>query len=203
MTDLTDEMKDARFVLEASPSHLLHRAQQMAATQSAIALKEAGITLRQFSVLAAVAEEEGTSQSRLVEMTGIDRSTLADMVGRMDSSGLLKRVRSESDARAKSVTLTAAGRTALEKAAPSVHEADTLLLGRLPKNRRGSFLDILTSLVEPAPTTAKADSKSDAQSSKSKKKSKKKDEPKAKEKSRDKPKAKAKPKKKAKKKVKA
>lgn len=202
MTDLTDEMKDARFVLEASPSHLLHRAQQMAATQSAIALKEAGITLRQFSVLAAVAEEEGTSQSRLVEMTGIDRSTLADMVGRMDGAGLLKRVRSEADARAKSVTLTAAGRTALEKAAPSVHEADTLLLGRLPKNRRGSFLDILTSLVEPAPTT-KADSKSDTDSSKTKKKSKKKDEPKAKEKSRDKVKAKAKPKKKAKKKVKA
>ena len=71
------------FELENSASHLLHRAQQIAANRSAAALRAAGITLRQFSVLSAIAELEGVSQSHLVRATGIDRSTLADMAARM------------------------------------------------------------------------------------------------------------------------
>ena len=78
------------FALETSASHLIHRAQQIAALQSAEVLKQAGITLRQFSVLAAVSDSEGASQADIVERTGIDRSTLADMVSRMETSGLLK-----------------------------------------------------------------------------------------------------------------
>ncbi len=136
------------FSLNESPSHLLHRAQQFAAIQSAAALKEAGITLRQFSVLAAIAETEGVSQSRLVEATGIDRSTLADMVSRMQDAGLIQRVRSETDARAKAVSLTDAGRHALDVAGPAVRSADEKLLEALPKNRRSAFIDILSRLTE-------------------------------------------------------
>lgn len=191
MSDANDETGEPRFMLESSPSHLLHRAQQMAATQSAMALKEAGITLRQFSVLAAVAAEEGTSQSRLVELTGIDRSTLADMVARMDAAGLVQREQSESDARAKSVTLTDHGRTALEKAAPSVQQADEQLLARLPKNRRGSFLDILSSLIGSA-TAPRSEAEKDEASEKPKKKTKKKTKAKSKAKAKKKPKKKAK-----------
>ena len=72
------------FNLNASPSHLLHRAQQAAANHSAKALKSAGITLRQFSLLAALDGNDGVSQSDLVNATGIDRSTLADIALRPD-----------------------------------------------------------------------------------------------------------------------
>ena len=44
------------FNLNASPSHLLHRAQQIGANHSAAALRSAGLTLRQFSVLAALGQ---------------------------------------------------------------------------------------------------------------------------------------------------
>ena len=76
------------FNLNTSPSHLLHRAQQIAANHSAAALKSAGLTLRQFSVLSALSGNEGVSQSDLVNATGIDRSTLADMVARMEAGGM-------------------------------------------------------------------------------------------------------------------
>ncbi|MEE9380024.1 MAG: MarR family transcriptional regulator [Hyphomonadaceae bacterium] len=138
------------FALNTSPSHLLHRAQQLAATQSAEALKSAGITLRQFSVLAALSGAEGASQSRIVDMTGVDRSTLADMIARMEASGLVRRKLSKEDRRAKSVILSAKGRRILTKAAPAVSEADENLLAALPKNRRGSFLAILSVLAETA-----------------------------------------------------
>ena len=136
------------FALETSVSHLIHRAQQIAALQSAEVLKEAGITLRQFSVLAAVADSEGASQADIVERTGIDRSTLADMVSRMEASGLLKRRPSKQDARAKSVTLMAKGRKALDLTREGVAKADEELLALLPSNRRAAFISALSKLSD-------------------------------------------------------
>jgi DNA-binding MarR family transcriptional regulator len=144
------------FNLNKSPSHLLHRAQQIAANHSASALKAAGVTLRQFSVLAALSGNEGVSQSDLVNATGIDRSTLADMVARMEQAGLIKRVASKTDARAKSVSLMAKGRKALEKAQPAVDAADAALFEAMPKTKQDALLSGLTKLVDdaeaPAPT---------------------------------------------------
>lgn len=137
-----------KFDLGNSASHLLHRAQQMAANKSAAALKSAGITLRQFSVLSAISEEEGVSQSKLVDITGIDRSTLADMAARMEATKLIKRVQSKTDARAKSLTLMTAGRKALQKATPGVLDADVSLLDAIAVSRRGTFLKTLTALAE-------------------------------------------------------
>lgn len=138
------------FTLNSSPSHLLHRAQQIAANQSAAALKSAGVTLRQFSVLAALSGNEGVSQSDLVNATGIDRSTLADMVARMEGAGLIKRADSKTDARAKSVSLTAKGKKAYDKALPAVSKADEALFSTLAKAKQDALLQGLTGLVEDA-----------------------------------------------------
>lgn len=150
------------FNLNASPSHLLHRAQQIAANHSAAALKSAGVTLRQFSVLAALSGNEGVSQSDLVNATGIDRSTLADMVARMETAGLIKRADSKTDARAKSVSLTAKGKKAYDKALPAVTKADDALFSTLAKAKQDALLQGLTGLVddsekkEAAPAAPKA-----------------------------------------------
>ncbi|MEZ5998564.1 MAG: MarR family transcriptional regulator [Hyphomonas sp.] len=140
--------------LNASPSHLLHRAQQMAANHSAKALKAAGITLRQFSLLAALDGNDGVSQSDLVNATGIDRSTLADMVARMESGGLIKRASSKTDARAKSVSLTAKGKKSLDKALPAVQKADAALFAALPKVKQDALMSGLMGMTE-APAPAK------------------------------------------------
>lgn len=150
------------FNLNSSPSHLLHRAQQIAANHSAAALKSAGVTLRQFSVLAALSGNEGVSQSDLVNATGIDRSTLADMVARMETAGLIKRADSKTDARAKSVSLTAKGKKAYDKALPAVTKADDALFSTLAKAKQDALLQGLTGLVddsekkEAAPAAPKA-----------------------------------------------
>lgn len=156
--------------LSKSTSHLLHRAQQIAANKSAEALRDAGITLRQFSVLSAIALEEGVSQSKLVDVTGIDRSTLADMAARMETAKLIKRVQSKTDARAKSLTLMSAGRKALAKATPGVLAADESLLDVLAVSRRGTFVKTLSALTEeveapaakPKPAAPKAKPKAKA-----------------------------------------
>ena len=67
------------------------------------------LTPRQYAVLVTVSQNEGLSQTQLVEQTGIDRSTLADIVRRMLKKGLLQRRRTKDDARAYAVKLTDEG----------------------------------------------------------------------------------------------
>ncbi len=136
--------------LKTSPSHLLHRAQQLAANESASALTAAGITLRQFSVLAALSGNDGVSQSDLVNATGIDRSTLADMVARMEKAGLIKRVASKMDKRAKVVSLMAKGKKAYEKALPAVEKADAAIFEALPKTKQAALVSGLKDMVAEA-----------------------------------------------------
>lgn len=138
------------FRLSESPAHLLRRAQQFASDIFATAGLADGVTLRQTFLLAAIAEEEGRSQSALVRATGIDRSTLADMIQRMERKGLITRAAASSDGRAKSVSLTEAGRDALAEAAPAMVQVDTALLDALPRNKRRSFLEMLGHLAEAA-----------------------------------------------------
>ena len=146
---MTEQQAEASFDLSASPSHLLHRAQQSAVNLSSSALAEQGLTLRQFAVLAALASEEGQSQSRLVDKTGIDRSTLADMVGRMERAGYIKRTDSKEDRRAKTVSLLAKGRKAYEAALPAVEAADKQVLDMIRANRRVGFPASLASIGGP------------------------------------------------------
>ncbi|MBN8529820.1 MAG: MarR family transcriptional regulator [Caulobacterales bacterium] len=148
--------------LAASPSHLMHRALQLALDVYTEEVGPDGLTQRQFAVLEAVSAKAGLSQTDLVRATGIDRSTLADLVARMESKGLVERRRSTLDARAMTVRLTEAGTAALEAMRPRVQSADKRILALLPKGRREAFLTVLAELAataDAAPDLAKAEAR--------------------------------------------
>ena len=154
--------KSKGFDLDGSLSHLLRRTQQFAYDQFAQAVSDSGLTPRQFVVLVAVGDAEGLTQTDLVNRTGIDRSTLADMVARMIDRGLLTRKRTKEDARANSVRLSAAGRRALKAAEPGADAAETALLALIPKTVQKYLKKNLTLLAdavseakEAAPVTSK------------------------------------------------
>jgi DNA-binding MarR family transcriptional regulator len=133
--------------LDGSPSHLLHRVLQLALDIYAVETGPGALTQRQYAVLAAVAANEGASQTWLVGATGIDRSTLADLVGRMIVKGYLARERSPDDARANTVKLATAGRDALVAAAPKVEAADARILSILGPKKRDPFVEALRRLA--------------------------------------------------------
>ncbi len=148
------------FSLAHSTSHLLHRAQHLAAER--FAKRIASLNLRQYILLAAVAEHAGASQSQLVRITSIDRSTLADMLRRLQDQGLVARAISDADARAKSVRLTSEGKTILADAADQARKADQAVLDALPKGKRKAFQDALTRLskaIDDAAEKAERDAK--------------------------------------------
>lgn len=83
--------------------------------QHAKALADHDISPRQVYVMMAIADtKEAPSQTDLVETTGIDRSTLADIVRRLAKRGYIARKRRKDDARAYQVYLTNEGRTMLK-----------------------------------------------------------------------------------------
>ncbi len=123
----------------ASIIHLLHRAGQQAEEMFSKSLGSSDITARQYIVLAIVADSDEPSQTTICEQSGIDRSTLADIVRRLVSRGLLSRRRTRQDARMYAVRLTEQGRQALEKAARAAREADVALVKPLTASQRQEF----------------------------------------------------------------
>jgi DNA-binding MarR family transcriptional regulator len=135
-------------VLARSPSHLLHKVLQLALDIYTEETGKGALTQRQYAVLAACSTTDGASQTDLVNMTGIDRSTLADMVARMIEKGWLGRERSKTDARAKTVRLTDKGLQALKEIAPKVQAADERILSHLVASRRSGFIGALGALAD-------------------------------------------------------
>ena len=133
--------------LERSAYHLLKRAAQFAADKYSANAGKSGLTQRQFIVLTVVDANDGVSQTELVKQSGIDRSTLADMISRLTAQGYLKRKRSRNDARTNVVRLTATGRRAMNAMQPNAAEVDKKILSVIPTAKRKIFMDLLLILA--------------------------------------------------------
>jgi DNA-binding MarR family transcriptional regulator len=133
--------------LETSALHLLHRAGQCAEVLFTNEATKADLTPRQYAVLVSVAQNPEISQTGLVEQTGVDRSTLADIVRRLVQKGLLQRKRTRRDARMYAVKLTAKGQAALGAIKPIAARVDQKILAVLRPDQRGDFIEALGVIV--------------------------------------------------------
>ena len=135
------------FELAEAPSYLIRRCQQFYGDLYAREVGTSDLTKQQFMVLAALEHNDGVSQTALVEITGIDRSTLAEMVRRMLEKDLVSRERTEADARANAVAITAGGRKALRAARNAADRAEKALLDALPPGERTRFIKSLAQIA--------------------------------------------------------
>lgn len=133
--------------LDRSILHLLHRAGQCADEIFSTAAAAMDITPRQLVVLSAIATNPHQSQTAIVDATGIDRSTLAEMVRRLEGRHLVQRKRSKADARAYVVDLTEQGRAILKAAGPKAVAVDKAVLEALGSKRRDDLARTLDALV--------------------------------------------------------
>ena len=145
--DMESKGRETDREINRSAMHLLHRAGQCAGDLFTEEVAMGTLTPRQFAVLLSIAQNEGLSQTELVDSTGIDRSTLADIIRRMLNKGLIRRRRTKQDARVYAVKLTDEGSEALLAAQPAALQADARLLAALPETRRAEFLDSLSTIV--------------------------------------------------------
>src|SRR5580693_964461 len=138
------------FELSEAPSHLIRRCQQFYGDLYARESSARELTKQQYTLLAALEHNDGASQTVLVEITGIDRSTLAEMVRRMLEKGLLSRERTEEDQRANAVAISPSGRKALRGARNAADRAERALLEALPLPDRQKFVKALSQIAQAA-----------------------------------------------------
>jgi DNA-binding MarR family transcriptional regulator len=133
--------------LDASALHLLHRAGQRAEELFAAEMGKTDLTPRQYAILVCVAHNPDVSQTGLVEQTGVDRSTLADIVRRLVKKGLLQRKRTRRDARMYAVRLSQKGQAALNAVKPAAARVDQRILSGLKADQRSDFIEALGGIV--------------------------------------------------------
>jgi DNA-binding MarR family transcriptional regulator len=133
--------------LGQSPLHLFHRAVQVVTEIYQAEMSNHDLTARQYAVLFALAHSDGMSQSELVDATGIDRSTMADIVRRMLKKNIVQRKRDKDDARAYEVKITDEGARLFKQVTPIVHRIEEKLLSSLKGKRTDEFLDSLGMIV--------------------------------------------------------
>ncbi len=132
------------FDLSESPCHLLKRCSQYFGDLYAHEIGSSELTKQQFTLLAALEHNDGVSQTALVDLTGIDRSTLAEMVRRMIEKGLISRERTEEDQRANAVVISPNGRKALRSARTASERAEKAMLDALPPAERPRLVKLLS-----------------------------------------------------------
>lgn len=80
-------------------------------------LEEMGLTYPQYLAMLVLWEQDGLTVSELGERLYLDSGTLTPLLKRMESAGLLSRIRAVEDERRVHITLTAAGRKLKARAA--------------------------------------------------------------------------------------
>lgn len=133
--------------LDALPGNAIRRMQQIAV---AIFLQEAepqGVTPVQFATLQALANTPGVDQRTLARSIGFDTSTIANVIDRLESRGLVERRLDPADRRVRLLSLTPEGDALLADVVPAMKRAQERMLAPLPEAERAEFMRMLLVLV--------------------------------------------------------
>nr|WP_184752554.1 MarR family winged helix-turn-helix transcriptional regulator [Microbacterium thalassium] len=107
----------------------------------------AEITSVQYSILVILDRLGEASQRELCDEVDLDRSTIADLVRRMERRGLVARKRDQDDARRNTVTLTELGLAERRRLGPLVAAADRELTSPLTPEQLDAVRDGLRALL--------------------------------------------------------
>ena len=125
-----------------TPGHLIRRAYQ-AHTQLWAELVPVDITGSQYVILCALAVHGDLDQASVGRLTSLDRSSIAELAGRMAQRGLIQRGRDERDRRKRVLRITEEGSRTVAEAAPHVLRLGQRLLAQFDEEERARFLDYL------------------------------------------------------------
>lgn len=145
---MPDDHAPTAYDLAVRPGFLIRRLHQI---HVALFIEECSafdVTPVQYSIMTAVQAHPGLDQARLGEEVGVDRATLANVVGRLERRGLLHRRASPDDRRLRLVEMTTAGADLLDRMDAPARRAHTRTVAALPPAERRAFVHALARLVQ-------------------------------------------------------
>src|ERR1700704_5842340 len=132
----------------AKPGYLFRRMQQIAVALFVEECRAYDLTPVQYAALVAIHTHPGIDATRLSAVIAFDRSTLGNVIERLEAKKLIERKSSGGDKRVKLLYLTRAGATLLREIMPSVDRAQARMLQPLKATDRRILLALLTQLVD-------------------------------------------------------
>ncbi|MCU1686048.1 MAG: hypothetical protein JWQ81_6787 [Amycolatopsis sp.] len=133
--------------LLAAPGYVARRLYQ-AYLSAWVRRVDGTLTGPQFAVLTAVGSYPGVDQGSLASSVALDRSTMADIVRRLEDRDLVVRETAANDGRRKLLYLSDQGAAKLDEVNTRAHELDELLLAEYSPSQRKRLLDEVTELAE-------------------------------------------------------
>ncbi|GAA4389072.1 MarR family winged helix-turn-helix transcriptional regulator [Actinomadura sp. NPDC048032] len=113
-------------------------------------LRPLGVDVRAFCMLLALEMYGPSSQRRLIDLTGIDKSTMVRVVDELEAGGLVRRERAPQDRRAHSISLTPDGTRTLERGRRAAADVGERLFGRVGGDQRDRLVELLRRIAEDA-----------------------------------------------------
>jgi MarR family transcriptional regulator, temperature-dependent positive regulator of motility len=129
------------------PGHLIWRVQQRAWRLFADAAGGHEVTPVQASVLLVVANQPGIDQKTLAGVIALDRATTGNVIGRLETRGLLKRVTSPADHRARILFLTKPGALLNRKLGVVTRKARRLLVQDLTAQEQKELIRLMRKIL--------------------------------------------------------
>jgi MarR family transcriptional regulator, lower aerobic nicotinate degradation pathway regulator len=131
-----------------APGYLFRRMQQIAVSIFVEECKAFDLTPVQYAALIAIHTHPGIDATRLSAVIAFDRSTLGNVIERLEAKELIERNASPGDKRVKLLTLTRSGAAVLRAIMPSVDRAQQRMLRPLKAADRKILMVLLTQLVD-------------------------------------------------------
>ena len=122
--------------------HLIRRLHQRSTQIFQAQTQAAGfdLTSMQFAALYAIARQPGIDQASLAATISFDRATIGGVIDRLEHKGLVQRVVSAQDRRARLLHLTPEGEKLLAASRPVVEALQPEILAPLSAAERATFL---------------------------------------------------------------
>ncbi|MDE2364214.1 MAG: MarR family transcriptional regulator [Hyphomicrobiales bacterium] len=130
------------------PGHLVRRAHQISVAIFMEECADHNVTPVQYACLAAIARLPGVDATRLAAAVAFDRSTLGNVLERLESKGWVVRRPSPEDRRVKLLHITEEGEKLLDAIEPAVLATQKRILKPLSPNDRKTFMRLLGELVD-------------------------------------------------------
>ena len=133
--------------IDNQPGYYIRRLHQISVAIFLQQTEPFGITPVQYAALQTVGNSPQIDQRTLARTIGLDTSTIAGVIDRLESRGLLVRSASPEDRRVKQLALTDTARQLLAEVAPAMLRAQQLILEPLSYKEQQVFTRLLRQLV--------------------------------------------------------
>jgi len=130
------------------PGYLFRRMQQIAVAIFVEECKAYDLTPVQYAALVAIHTHPGIDATRLSAVIAFDRSTLGNVIERLEAKRYVERRPAREDRRVKLLYLTRSGATLLRNIMPSVDRAQARMLQPLKSADRKVLMALLSQLVD-------------------------------------------------------